>query len=156
MSRRPVATRPTLAGIGLLLVIAAGVVAMAWDLDAVGWGNQYYAAVAQSGAVSEWGFFHASPDLAAVTGTDKPPLAFWPMAVAVWLFGLHGWAITLPQVIESAATVALLALIVRRVAGPVGAVVASAVLASTPIFFVLARFDDPDTLLTLCVTAAAY
>lgn len=150
------ALRPRAASLAVVLVVAAAAVAMAWDLDAVGWGNQYYAAVAQSGAASEWAFFHASPDLAAVTGTDKPPLAFWPMSVAVWLFGLHGWAIALPQVLESVATVALLALLVARVAGPVGAAVAAAVLAATPIFFVLARFDDPDTLLTLCLTAAAY
>ena len=148
--------RPRPGSVLLFVVLAAAAVGMAWDLDAVGWGNQYYAAVAQSGAVSEWGFFQASPDLAAVTGTDKPPLAFWPMAIAVWVFGLHGWAIALPQLVETMATVGLLAMVVRRVAGPAGAVVSAAVLASTPIVFVLARFDDPDTLLTLCVTAAAY
>ncbi|MEO7069727.1 MAG: glycosyltransferase family 39 protein, partial [Nostocoides sp.] len=137
--------RPTPASFSLLVVVAAAAVAMAWDLDALGWGNQYYAAVAQSGAHSEWGFFNATPDLAAVTGTDKPPLAFWPMSIAVWLVGLHGWAVALPQVVESVATVALLALLVRRVSGTVGAAVAAAALASTPIFFVLARFDDPDT-----------
>lgn len=148
--------RVTPAAIGIVAVVTVTAVWLAWDLDDLGWSNQYYAAVAQSGAASEWGFFHASPDLAAVTGTDKPPLAFWPMSVAVWLFGLHGWVIALPQVLESVATVALLGAMVRRVAGPVGGVVAAAVLASTPIFFVLARFNDPDTLLTLCVTVAAY
>lgn len=140
----------------LLTLVAVVVTAMSWRLGAVGWGNQYYAAVAQSGARGEWAFIEASPDLAAVTGTDKPPLGFWPMAVAVSVFGLHGWAIALPQVLESTATVAVLALLVRRVGGSVAAATAAAALAGTPVFFVLARYDDPDTVLTLCITVAAY
>ncbi len=138
------------------LVLSGAALLYGWGLPSLGWMNQYYAAVAQAGAVSWRAALFATPDLTAVTATDKPPLAFWPMALAVRVLGLHPWSVALPQLLETLATVLLLALTVRLVAGRFAALVAAAVLASTPVVLVLARFDDPDTLLTLLLTAAAY
>ena len=138
------------------LVVAASAVLYAWHLSAVGWMNQYYAAVAQSGAASWRAWFFGSPDITGVTTTDKPPLAFWPMGLSVRVFGLHPWSVALPQVLETLVTVVVLYLTVRHLGGRVAATVAAAVFATTPVVVVLARFDDPDTLLTLLVTVAAY
>ncbi len=142
----------------VLLVLILGVAGAlyAWHLGSVGWMNQYYAAVAQSASASWKGFFYATSDLTAMTATDKPPLAFWPMAASVRVFGLHPWSVALPQVVETLATVVVIHLTVRRLAGRVAGLVAAAVLAVTPVVVVLARFDDPDTLLTLLATTAAY
>ncbi len=141
---------------GLALVVAAAGVLYGWRLDAVGWMNQYYASVAQAGSLSWRALLFASPDPTAVTSTDKPPLAFWPMALSARLFGLHPWSVALPQVLETLVTLVLLYLTVRALAGRVAGLVAAAVLATTPVVVVLARFDDPDTLLTMLVTGAAY
>lgn len=146
-------TRERLALASLLGLAAA---ALAYHAGSIGWGNAYYAAVAQSGATGWKAFFFATPDISAVTATDKPPLAFWPMALSVRLFGLHGWAIALPQMLEYLACVAVLHATVRRVAGAAGGLVAATALAVTPVAFALARFNDPDTLLTLAVTVGAY
>ncbi len=138
------------------LVLGGAAALYAWGLPSIGWMNQYYAAVAQAGAASWRAALFATPDLTAMTATDKPPLAFWPMALAVRLLGLHPWSVALPQLLETLATALLLALTVRLVAGRFAALAAALAFASTPVVLVLARFDDPDTLLTLLMTAAAY
>ncbi len=118
--------------------------------------NQYYSAVAQSGALSWKAMLFASPDPTALTATDKPPLSFWPMSLSARVFGVHPWSIALPQVLETLATLVLLYLAVRLLGGRLAAAAAAVVFATTPVVLVLARFDDPDTLLTLLLTAAAY
>ena len=137
-------------------MVAASGVLYAWRPSGLGWMNQYYSAVAQSGALSWRALFYGSPDPTALTATDKPPLAFWPMAISVRVLGLHPWSVALPQVLETLATVVLIYLTVRMLAGRLAGLVAAAVFATTPVVVVLARFDDPDTLLTLLLTAAAY
>jgi len=142
--------------VALGTVLLAAAVLYLWRIDSVGWMNQYYTAVAQTSAASWRGLLFGSPDLTALTSTDKPPLAFWPMALSVRVLGLHPWSVALPQVLETLATAALLWATVRRVAGRTAGVLAAAAFALTPVVVVLARFDDPDTLLALLLTAAAY
>lgn len=137
-------------------VLVASAALYGWHLTAVGWMNQYYAAVAQAGASNWTAWFFASPGIAGATATDKPPLAFWPMAWSARVFGLHPWSVALPQLLETLATILLLYLTVRLLAGRVAATVSAVVLATTPVVLVLARYNDPDSLLTLLITAAAY
>lgn len=139
----------------LLLAVLAGA-AYGWRLSNQGWANVYYAGIAQAGSHSWVAAFFGALDANAVVATDKPPLAFWPMSLSVWLLGLSPVAVLLPQLLESVATVLLLYAAVRRLAGPWAAALAGVVLAVTPVFFVLARYDDPDTLLTLWVVLAAW
>src|SRR3954462_203438 len=54
------------------------------------------------------------------------------------------------------ATVGVLYLAVRRVTGPGPALLGSATLALTPVAALMFRFDNPDALLTLLMTIAAY
>jgi 4-amino-4-deoxy-L-arabinose transferase-like glycosyltransferase len=137
-------------------VVAAALVVYCWDLDIEGWGNAYYAAVAQTGSASWTSMFFGSLEPGNAVASDKPPLAFWPMALSVRAFGLSGWAVILPQALETAATIVVLHRTVRMLSGRLGALVAAVVFGTTPIVVALARFDDPDTLLTLLVVAAAY
>ncbi|MFD5825435.1 ArnT family glycosyltransferase [Lentzea sp. NPDC060358] len=119
-------------------------------------GNSYYSAAAKSMSTSFTNFLFGSFDPAGVVTVDKPPLALWPQAVAVWIFGFHGWVVLLPQVLEGVAAVFLLHRAVRLWAGEEVALLAALIFALTPITVAINRDNNPDTLLVLLLVAAAY
>ncbi|SNS53988.1 4-amino-4-deoxy-L-arabinose transferase [Geodermatophilus saharensis] len=143
--------RPALLG----LLGATGVLYL-WDLSASGWANAFYAAAAQAGSQSWEAFFYGSSDAANAITVDKPPASLWVMALSVRLFGLSSWSLLVPQALMGVATVGLLYLAVRRVAGPGAGLVAGVATALTPVAALMFRFDNPDALLVLLMTAAAY
>src|SRR6201995_4270203 len=61
-----------------------------------------------------------------------------------------------PQAVEGTASVWLLFAAVRRWFGPAAGLIAGAVLALTPEAALIFRFNNPDALLVLLMTAAAY
>ena len=104
--------RITLAAIVLLSVLVD-----AWGITRTGWSNSFYAAAVRSMSGNFTNFVFGSFDPAGVVTVDKPPMALWPQVVSTWIFGFHGWAMLLPQVIEAAGAVFLLHRTVRRWAG---------------------------------------
>jgi len=68
----------------------------------------YYAAAVRSMSMSWHLFFFAAFDPAGTVSLDKLPGAFWIQALAVRAFGVHTWAIALPQVIEGVLSVLVL------------------------------------------------
>lgn len=127
-----------------------------WAITSLGWGNDYYAAAVKSMGRNWTNFLFGAYDPAGVVTVDKPPAALWPQVLSTKIFGMHGWALILPQVIEGVATVALLHRTVRRWAGEGAALLAALVLALTPITVAINRDNNPDTLLVLLLVAAAY
>jgi 4-amino-4-deoxy-L-arabinose transferase-like glycosyltransferase len=125
-------------------------------LSRSGWANQFYAAAAQAGSRSWTAFLFGSLDSSNFITVDKPPASLWVMDASVRLFGLSSWSVLVPQALEGVAAVALLYAAVRRVAGPTAGLLAGAILATTPVATLLFRFDNPDALLVLLMTAAAY
>ncbi len=87
---------------------------------------------------------------------DKPPAALWVMELSARIFGLNSWSVLVPQALEGVATVGLLYLCVRRWFSPGAALLAGAVMATTPVATLMFRFNNPDALLTLLLTGAAY
>ncbi len=139
----------------LALALLAALV-YGWHLERQGWGNAYYAAAAQAGASGWKAFYFGSIDAASALATDKPPVGLWPMSASVRVFGLSSWAVMGPQLVQAVAAVVVLARTVRRHSGPAAGLIAGAVLACTPVFVVLARFDDPDMTVTLLSVCVAY
>ncbi|GGU51142.1 ArnT family glycosyltransferase [Lentzea flava] len=137
------------------ICVVAGVLYV-WAIGSGQIGNAYYSAAAKSMSTSFTNFLFGSFDPAGVVTVDKPPMALWPQAVAVWLFGFHGWAVLLPQVIEGVAAVFLLHRTVRLWADEKVALLAALILALTPITVAINRDNNPDTLLVLLLVAAAY
>jgi 4-amino-4-deoxy-L-arabinose transferase-like glycosyltransferase len=78
------------------------------------------------------------------------------MELSARAFGLNSWSILLPQAAEGVASVAILYAAVRRWSGPAAGLIAAAVLAVTPVATLMFRFNNPDALLVLLKTAAAY
>ncbi|MEU7479162.1 glycosyltransferase family 39 protein [Lentzea sp. NPDC042327] len=153
----PADTRPARWPAWALAAICAVAGALyAWRIGAGQVGNSYYAAAAKSMSTSFTNFLFGSFDPAGVVTVDKPPMALWPQAVSVWLFGFHGWAVLLPQVVEGVAAVFLLHRTVRRWAGEHVALLAALIFALTPVTVAINRDNNPDTLLVLTLVAAAY
>jgi 4-amino-4-deoxy-L-arabinose transferase-like glycosyltransferase len=140
----------------LLALLAATGLLYLWDLAASGWANAFYSAAVQAGSQSWEAFFYGSSDAGNSITVDKPPASLWVMELSVRLFGLSSWSILVPEALMGVATVGVLYLAVRRVAGPGAALLAGAATALTPVAVLMFRFDNPDALLTLLMTLAAY
>ncbi len=140
----------------LAVLLTATAALYTWGLSGSGWANQFYAAAAQSGSKSWTAFLFGSLDQSNFITVDKPPASLWVMDLSVRLFGLSSWSILVPQALEGMAAVALLYAAVRRVSTPTAGLLAGAILAATPVATLIFRFDNPDALLVLLMTAAAY
>ncbi len=127
-----------------------------WGLGASGWANSFYSAAVQAGSKSWKAFFFGSSDSANFITVDKPPASLWVMEISARIFGVNAWSILVPQAIEGVATVAVLYAMVRRWFTPAAGLLAGAVLALTPVAVLMFRFNNPDALLVLLLTVAAY
>jgi len=147
----PAWVRPSLFG----LLIATAFLYI-WGLGASGWANSFYSAAVQAGSQSWKAFFFGSSDAANFITVDKPPASLWVMELSARVFGVNAWSILVPQALEGVATVAVLYITVRRWFTPAAGLLAGAVLALTPVAVLMFRFNNPDALLALLLTLAAY
>ncbi len=149
--------RPRWARPGLTALLVGTGVLYLWGLSANGYGNDFYAAAVQAGSQSWKAFFFGSLDAGNAITVDKTPASLWVMGLSVRLFGLSSWSLLVPQALMGVATVALVVAAVRRTVGRPGpALLAGAVMALTPVAVLMFRFDNPDALLVLLLTAAGY
>jgi len=139
----------------LVLLVATGLLYL-WGLGNSGWANSFYSAAVQAGTKSWKAFFFGSFDSSNFITVDKPPASLWVMELSARLFGVNSWSILVPQALEGVATVGLVYLCVRRWFAPGAALLAGAVVALTPVATLMFRFNNPDALLTLLLTGAAY
>ncbi|MDP9026594.1 MAG: glycosyltransferase family 39 protein, partial [Actinomycetota bacterium] len=150
--------RPALWG----LLVVTGILYM-WNLAESGWANSFYAAAVQAGSQSWKALFFGSLDSSNFITVDKPPASLWIMGISARIFGFSSWSLLVPQALEGVAAVALLYGTVRRAlvtfgpkAAALGGLLAGLVLAFTPAAALMFRFDNPDALLVLLMTAGAY
>ncbi len=140
----------------LLALLAATAALYTIGLSRSGWANDFYAAAVQAGTRSWKAFFFGSLDAGNFITVDKTPASLWVMELSARAFGLNSWSLLLPQAAEGVASVALLYATVRRWHGPAAGLIAASVAALTPVAVLMFRFDNPDALLVLLMTAAAY
>ena len=150
-SRDPPWVRPAL----LTLLVGTAVLYL-WGLGASGWANSFYSAAVQAGTKSWKAFFFGSSDASNFITVDKPPASLWVMEISARLFGVNSWSILVPQALEGVASVAVLYAAVRRSFRPGAALLAGLVLATTPVAALMFRYNNPDALLVLLLTVAAY
>jgi 4-amino-4-deoxy-L-arabinose transferase-like glycosyltransferase len=127
-----------------------------WDLSRNGYANDFYAAAVQAGTKSWKAAFFGSFDSSNFITVDKTPASLWVDELSAKIFGLNSWSLLAPQAVEGVASVALLYAAVRRWFGPSAGLIAGAVLALTPAAALIFRFNNPDSLLVLLMTAAGY
>ncbi|MGH3296839.1 MAG: ArnT family glycosyltransferase, partial [Trebonia sp.] len=143
--------RPAL--LGLLAVTA---LLYLWDLSRNGYANDFYAAAVQAGTRSWKAFFFGSFDSSSFITVDKTPASLWVDELSGRLFGFSSWSLLAPQAVEGVLSVLLLFAAVRRWFGPEAGLISGAVLALTPAAALIFRFNNPDSLLVLLMTAAGY
>jgi 4-amino-4-deoxy-L-arabinose transferase-like glycosyltransferase len=149
--RDPAWARPALLG---LLAITALLYLV--DLSRNGYANDFYAAAVQAGTRSWKAFFFGSFDSSNFITVDKTPASLWVDELSARIFGFGSWSLLVPQALEGVFSVALLYAAVRRWFGPGAGLMAGAVLALTPSAALIFRFNNPDALLVLLMTASAY
>ncbi|MFE9327996.1 ArnT family glycosyltransferase [Nocardia sp. NPDC052278] len=153
---RPSGRGPLRRRVSLAVLLIATALLYLWNLGASGWANDFYAAAVQAGSQSWKAMVFGSSDAANAITVDKTPAALWVMDISARLFGFNSWSLLVPQALEGVAVVAVLYAAVRRVSGHWAGMLAGAVLALTPAATLMFRFDNPDALLVLLLTVAAY
>ena len=147
----PAWLRPAFLGL-----LGATAVLYLWNLAASGWANAYYSAAVLAGTKSWAAFFFGSLDASNFITVDKAPGSLWVMEIAARVFGFNAWTVLAPQALEGVATVAIVLLTVRRWFGAAAGLLAGGVVALTPVAGLIFRFNNPDALLVLLLTAAVY
>jgi 4-amino-4-deoxy-L-arabinose transferase-like glycosyltransferase len=150
------AGQPAWARPAVLVLLGLTAVLYLAGLSANGWANDFYSAAVQAGAVSWKAFFFGSFDASSFITVDKTPASLWVMELSARVFGLNYWSVLVPQALEGVACVGVLYAAVRRWFGPAAGLLAGAVLALTPVAALMFRFNNPDALLVLLMTIAAY
>ena len=140
----------------LLGLLALTALLYLWDLGRNGWANDFYAAAVQAGTKSWKAFFFGSFDQSSFITVDKTPGSLWVMELSGRIFGFSQWSMLAPQALEGVGSVLLLYAAVKRWFGPAAGLIAGLVLALTPAAALMFRFNNPDALLVLLMTAAAY
>jgi 4-amino-4-deoxy-L-arabinose transferase-like glycosyltransferase len=149
-------TDPRWARPGLFGLLALTAVLYLWNVTRNGWANDFYAAAVQAGTKSWKAFFFGSFDQSNFITVDKTPASLWVMEISGRVFGFSQWSMLVPQALEGVASVTLLYAAVKRWFGPPAGLIAGLVLALTPVAALMFRFNNPDALLVLLMTAAAY
>jgi len=150
------ATDPVWVRPALLALLAGTAVLYIWGLGASGWANSFYAAAVQASTKSWKAFFFGSFDASNFITVDKSPGSLWVMDLSARIFGLSSWSLLVPQALEGVATVGVVYLTVRRWFPPAAGLAAGLVTALTPVAALMFRYDNPDALMVLLITLAAY
>ena len=112
---------------------------------------------AQAGSKNWEALLFGSLDPANFITVDKPPVSQWVMGLSGQLFGFSSASMLVPEALMARGDGGA-ALCARwpdqRTAGP--ALLAGAALALTPVAALMFRFNNPDAVMVLLMTAAAY
>ncbi|HEY7890956.1 MAG TPA: glycosyltransferase family 39 protein [Solirubrobacteraceae bacterium] len=147
----PAWARPGLWLVGML----AGALSF-WGLTRSGYANTYYAEAAQAASRSWSALLTNAIDASGSVSLDKGPLSNMLIGLSARLFGFSSFSILAPEALCGVGSVLLVHNTVRRVHGHRSALLAALMLALTPIFVAMSRFNNPDALLVLLEVAAAW
>ncbi len=141
---------------GLVVLLVGTAVHVSVEHHHNGMGNQFYAAAAQAGSKDWEALLFGSLDPHNFITVDKPPVSQWVMGLSGQIFGFSSASMMIPQALMAVAAVALIYGAVARISGPRTGLLAGAVLALTPVAALMFRFNNPDAVMVLLMTAAAY
>lgn len=143
--------------LGLAVLLVGTAVAYLWNISVNAMGNSFYAASVQAGAQNWKALLFGSLDTGNFITVDKPPVSQWVMGLSGQIFGFNSTSMLVPEALMAVGAVALLYGAVTRVCDSRGAgLLAGATLAVTPVAALMFRFNNPDAVMVLSMTAAAY
>lgn len=147
---------PTWARPALFALLAFAAFVYLWDLTNSGYANEFYAAAVKSATQDAKAWLFGSLDASNAITVDKPPASLWVMGLSARIFGFSSFSLLLPQALMGVGTVALTYGAVRRWSGHAAGLFAGLLVTLTPVAALMFRFDNPDAMLVLLMTAAAY
>jgi 4-amino-4-deoxy-L-arabinose transferase-like glycosyltransferase len=147
----PVWSRPLL----WIVTLVAGILAF-WGLTRNGYGNTYYAEAAQAASHSWTAWLTNAVDVSGTDSLDKGPLANMLMGLSGRVLGFSSFSMLLPEALCGVGSVVVLHNIVKRTMGHRAAILAALILAVTPIFVAMSRFNNPDAVLVLTELGAVW
>ncbi len=133
----------------------AGVLTL-WGLTRSGYANTYYAEAAQAASRNWTAWLTNALDSSGTESLDKGPLSNMLMGLSGRLLGFSSFSMLLPQALCGIGAVVVLHNTVKRTLGHRSAILAAAMLALTPIFVAMSRYNNPDALLVLLEVGAAW
>jgi 4-amino-4-deoxy-L-arabinose transferase-like glycosyltransferase len=139
----------------LVAILLLGLILYTLNIGASGMGNIYYSAAVKSMLHSWHNFFFLAAEPGGSVSVDKPPLGLWIQAGFASLLGLNGFALVLPSIIAGMLSVLLLYWLVKRHFGSGAGLLASLVLALTPVAVAVNRSNVLDGILTFFLLLAA-
>jgi len=147
----PAWSRPAL----WLVALLAGVLTL-WGLTRSGYANTYYAEAAQAASRNWTAWLTNALDASGTESLDKGPLSNMLMGLSGRLLGFSSFSMLLPEALCGVGAVLVLHNTVKRTLGHRAAILAALMLALTPIFVAMSRYNNPDALLVLLEVGAAW
>lgn len=96
------------------------------------------------------------PHLNYVAYVEKPPLLYWLTTLSFWIFGVSEFAARLPVALSAVAGIIATYFFALRAFGRRHAILAAAILATTPLYALMAQVLTTDMMLTALVTIATF
>ncbi len=147
----PAWARPAL---WLVALLAGGLTF--WGLTRNGYANTYYAEAAQAASRSWTAWLTNAVDTSGSDSLDKGPLSNMLMGLSGRVFGFSSFSMLMPEALCGVGAVLVFHNTVKRTLGHRAAILAALMLALTPIFVAMSRFNNPDALLVLLEVSAAW
>lgn len=118
--------------------------------------NPFYDAAVKSMSLSWHNFFYAAFEPGGRVAVDKPPVDLWLQVASVKVLGFNSLALKLPEALAGTASVPMLYDLVRRMFGRGAGLASALALAVLPVTVLTSRSDTMDTVMMLCLIAAAW
>ncbi len=96
------------------------------------------------------------PHLNYVAYVEKPPLLYWLTTLSFWIFGVSEFAARIPVALSAVSGILATYFFALRAFGRRHAILAAAILATTPLYAVMAQVLTTDMTLTALVTIATF
>jgi 4-amino-4-deoxy-L-arabinose transferase-like glycosyltransferase len=96
------------------------------------------------------------PHLNYVAYVEKPPLLYWLTTLSFWIFGVSEFAARLPVALSAIAGILATYFFALRAFGRRHAMLAAAILATTPLYALMGQVLTTDMMLTALVTIATF
>jgi 4-amino-4-deoxy-L-arabinose transferase-like glycosyltransferase len=126
------------------------------NIGAIGNGNLYYTAAVKS-MLQSWGnFFFAAAEPGGSVTVDKPPLGLWVEALSALIFGVNGFAVSLPNILSGVFSLPILYTLVKKQFGSLAGIVSVIVYTITPIVLATDRNNTIDGMLVFTLLLAAW
>ncbi|MFE9576161.1 glycosyltransferase family 39 protein [Nocardia sp. NPDC006044] len=142
---------------GLAVLLLGTAIAYLWHITVNGMGNNFYAGAAWAGSRDWQALLFGSLDPGNFITVDKPPVSQWVMGLSGQLFGFSSASMLVPQALMAVGAVGLTyAAVTRATLSRGSGLLAGLVLAATPVVALMFRFNNPDAVLVLLMTAGGY